>query len=388
LPEGWKRQEAGGILRFEYGKGLPARSRRNGNVGVYASAGRVGSHDEALVAADVIVIGRKGAAGNVYVASGPAWVIDTAYYVEAPECFDIQFLAYQLEAANLAQFDQSTAIPSLSRDDLNSMSLVVPPRDEQERIVRAIQRQLASISVAEQQLAQTLRLRDDYRAACLEGTSGSSLDGGHFAPLEEVAVIQTGIAKGRPGDGDLVELPYIRTANVQAGWLELDEIKTLRVTAAQRDRYRLQAGDVLVLEGGDADKVGRGWIWEGQIEECLHQNHVFAVRPQTEQLLPRYLAYYINAPAARKYFLSVAKQTTNLASINKTNLKGLHVPVPPIAEQAAAIRYLDRQMQAASELGARLRVQQIAAGRLRRAVLRHGITGAWSERRRNLENAV
>ncbi len=71
----------------------------------------------------------------------------------------------------------------------------------------------------------------------------------------------------------------------------------LHVTREQGAKHCLREDDVLVLEGGDADKVGRGWIWSGEITNCLHQNHVFAVRPDQQlPLLPRFLAYYVNAP--------------------------------------------------------------------------------------------
>ena len=170
-------------------------------------------------------------------------------------------------------------------------------------------------------------------------------------------------------------MPYIRTANVQALRLDLGEIKTLQVTPQQREKHTLQPDDVLVLEGGDADKVGRGWIWQGEVENCLHQNHVFAVRPDARLLVPRYLAYYVNAPQARAYFLSVAKQTTNLASINKSNLRNLPVPVPTLQEQRSQVAALDQQLSATADMEACLRAQLEDAGLLRRSVLRAGVDG-------------
>ena len=53
----------------------------------------------------------------------------------------------------------------------------------------------------------------------------------------------------------------------------------------------LQPGDVLMTEGGDLDKLGRGFLWSGQIEGCLHQNHIFALRCIRYKLIPRFLTY-------------------------------------------------------------------------------------------------
>jgi type I restriction enzyme S subunit len=199
-------------------------------------------------------------------------------------------------------------------------------------------------------------------------------------PLSEVAAIQSGLAKGRPGASTALELPYIRTANVQAGRLDLSEVKTLRVTAEQSEKHRLRHEDVLVLEGGDADKVGRGWLWESQVPDCLHQNHVFAVRTDRTQLLPRYLALFINSPRARAYFLACAKQTTNLASINKRQLAALPVPLVPLAQQHAVVDWVEQEI-ARIDAGAVALERAVALTEpFRIAVVRELLDVSWPER--------
>lgn len=76
-------------------------------------------------------------------------------------------------------------------------------------------------------------------------------------------------------------------------------------------------GDVLMTEGGDLDKLGRGTVWRGEIEECLHQNHVFAVRPVKERLDSRYLSLLTRSSLARRYFEGTGVKTTNLASTSQ-----------------------------------------------------------------------
>ncbi len=152
-------------------------------------------------------------------------------------------------------------------------------------------------------------------------------------PLSDLAEVRTGIAKGKPFDSDCVEVPYLRVANVQDGRLDLREVKSLRVAVAVVDRYRLRSGDVLLTEGGDIDKLGRGCVWHGQVEPCLHQNHVFAVRPKVHLLDATYLAAVAGSDYGRQYFLGCAKRTTNLASINSSQLKAFPVPFRPLPEQ-------------------------------------------------------
>ncbi len=151
--------------------------------------------------------------------------------------------------------------------------------------------------------------------------------------LGSVADIQTGIAKGARKALRPVELPYLRVANVHAGTLQLDEIKTITVDATEVARYSLRDGDVLMTEGGDFDKLGRGTVWRGEIAPCLHQNHVFAVRPHLDRLAPEYLSLVSESGHGRKYFQLSSKQSTNLASINSTQLRAFPIALPPRSVQ-------------------------------------------------------
>jgi type I restriction enzyme S subunit len=155
----------------------------------------------------------------------------------------------------------------------------------------------------------------------------------HCIFLSDVATIQTGLAKGKKNIKNPIKLPYLRVANVQDGFLDLGKIRKIQVEKNMVERYLLRNGDILFTEGGDFDKLGRGTIWRDEIPECLHQNHVFAVRCDTNKLLPYLLASIASSPYGRRYFLLSSKQSTNLASINAKQLKRFPLPLPSIIEQ-------------------------------------------------------
>ena len=169
-------------------------------------------------------------------------------------------------------------------------------------------------------------------------------------PLANIATIQTGIAKGAKKIKDPVEIPYLRVANVQDGFLDLTEVKTIEVDRTQIERYLLRNGDVLLTEGGDFDKLGRGSVWRGEVSKCVHQNHVFVVRPNPKVLLPEYLSILTGSSYGKSYFLRCSKQSTNLASINSTQLKAFPVLLPPISEQSAIVETFSHWDQAISKL--------------------------------------
>ena len=161
--------------------------------------------------------------------------------------------------------------------------------------------------------------------------------------LGSMANIVSGVTLGaKAGPTATIEAPYLRVANVQDGYLELAEIKTVRISPKTLEQLRLEPGDVLMNEGGDFDKLGRGAVWAGEIANCVHQNHVFRVRCNPNKLMPNYLAFYSESAFGKKYFVMSSKQSTNLASINSTQLKAYPIAMPKLREQHAIIQIILR----------------------------------------------
>jgi type I restriction enzyme S subunit len=202
-------------------------------------------------------------------------------------------------------------------------------------------------------------------------------------PLREVATIQTGFAIGGTQSVHAIERPYVRVANVQDGYLDLSEMKTAMLPPTKLSRFELQVDDLLLTEGGDFDKLGRGALWPGTIPGCLHQNHVFAVRADRSRLLPGFLAALTASSYGRKYFLSCSKQSTNLASINSTQLKAFPVLLPPLSVQAGIVAILDEWDSAISGADSllaanRRRLSWVQSQVLTGSVRLSGFDRAWS----------
>ncbi|MBF0155387.1 MAG: restriction endonuclease subunit S [Magnetococcales bacterium] len=169
-------------------------------------------------------------------------------------------------------------------------------------------------------------------------------------PLEKLATFQTGISKSSNRTGRMVSIPYLRVANVQDGYIDLREIKEIDVPESMTERYLLSPLDVLMTEGGDFDKLGRGSVWQGEISPCAHQNHVFVVRPDRAKLLPYFLSYQTGSAYGKNYFVRCSKQSTNLASINLSQLKGFPVLLPPVPEQQSIVAILSTWDEAIEKL--------------------------------------
>ena len=167
--------------------------------------------------------------------------------------------------------------------------------------------------------------------------------------LESMADIVSGITKGRKtAEADLQEVPYMAVSNVKDGYIDWTTVKTILATRQEIEQYRLMPDDILTTEGGDPDKVGRGAIIKVPLKNSIHQNHIFRVRLDEQEVLPSFFAEYLRHQKAKRYFLGCAKQTTGIASINMRQLRALPTLVPPLSLQnqfAAFVERVDQQRQ-------------------------------------------
>lgn len=282
-------------------------------------------------------------------------IITSAYLALRPTSTSSAYLAYLLRAYDLSKVFYSMGgglRQSMKFADLRRMSIALPPLDEQTAITAFLDRETAKIDALIAEQEKLIALLAEKRQATISHavTRGLNPD----APMKDsgvrwlgempahwrvtrlkfIAVVQTGIAKGKDTSGkETIAVPYLRVANVQDGYLALEDIATIDIEVEQLERYRLAHGDVLMNEGGDYDKLGRGAIWRGEIPNCIHQNHVFAVRPHG--VSSEWLNHVTSSQYAQFYFMGRSKQSTNLASISSANIMELPVVLPPEAEQEA-----------------------------------------------------
>jgi len=241
----------------------------------------------------------------------------------------------------------------LPKSSIGGIVLPVPPPPQQCAIVDYLDRETARLDSLVAQKQHIIRLLAEKRRALLTRAVIRGLDANvpvrdsgipwvgkipaHWKAtrLKFVADVRTGLALGkrtsRFSPTEYSEYPYLSVANVQDGHLDLSNVKAVHLPKREAESFALRSGDVLMNEGGDDDKLGRGCIWRGEIATCLHQNHVFAVRPRGVR--SEWLNLWTSSEQAKSYFRFHAKRATNLASISASNVRELPLPVPPVHEQ-------------------------------------------------------
>jgi type I restriction enzyme S subunit len=230
----------------------------------------------------------------------------------------------------------------LSEDRFKALKIALPSPCEQCRIVARIEELAAKITTTRAIRTQTAEEIDAVTAsAANEVFSDARMQGAPVTTLDHVADIRAGVTLGRKLAGKTIRLPYLRVANVQDGRLDLRVIKEVEVYPDEREKWLLCRGDLLLTEGGDWDKLGRGTVWQDELSPCIHQNHIFRVRLDQTKFDPWYVSALVSSPRGKEYFQAASKQTTNLASINQRQLKSFPLFEIPLSKQREIVTGLD-----------------------------------------------
>jgi type I restriction enzyme S subunit len=249
--------------------------------------------------------------------------------------------------------------PTINWSALARQEFPLPPIDEQRRIADLLWAADDVIQGWESTKRSATQLLETTLATTFVSNSPLNDEKNwQIAPLSDVAFLQTGIAKGKQYNNEIetVELPYLSVLNVQDGFIDLSGVKQIILPKKDVERYRLKPGDIVIAEGGDSDKVGRGAIWRGEINPCLHQNHVFVIRTNKEKILSEFLSFQMRSKYGKAYFLKSAKKTSNLASINSTQVKQFPVLLCSLDAQNKIILRLTQLEQALTHIEKHLSV--------------------------------
>jgi type I restriction enzyme S subunit len=359
-------------------------------------------------------------------------VVDVVIVRSSSGEFDHRWLMYFVNAhqfrSAVSALQSGSTRKRISRKNLASIRLPVPPLPEQRRIVAEIEKQFTRL---ESGISALLRIQSNlkkYRESLIrsayegrliavdrdqsslsETISGNdlanhleearrqkwkgrglykqALEPSHkilkstpeswvWLTLDAVAEIKGGITKdqNKKHTHPTRRIPYLRVANVQRGYFDLADVKEIDAGDEAINQLRLTRGDILFNEGGDRDKLGRGWVWNEEIPECIHQNHVFRARLYSDLINPKFISWYANS-FGQSYFFDEGTHTTNLASISITKLKALPVPVPPAHEQALIVAELEYRLSSAESLESIVSLNLKRASNLRESILKKAYTG-------------
>lgn len=318
---------------------------------------------------DIVIHGMDGFAGAIGISdsdgkSSPVLVVCTTKENSRYLVYYLRILAMQDVFLALATGIRERSC-DLRWNKIADLLFPIPGFNEQCRIANYLDTKCAKIDAIIARQQQVIAKLKAYKLSVITETVTKGLnpdvpmkDSGiawigtvpsawRIGQLKYFATVRSGITLGKkyPKDAELIEAPYLRVANVQGEFVDLTDVARIQVLPVEAEKYQLHRGELLMTEGGDRDKLGRGCVWNGEIEPCLHQNHVYAVTTDPQHLSVHFLDYMTTSAVARNYFDYTAKKTTNLASTNATTILQFRFPLPPVEEQLAIVQHLNHICQ-------------------------------------------
>ncbi len=287
------------------------------------------------------------------------------------------------------KFATGTAQLTVPLSGLRRISIPLPPRPEQDRIVAAVEEQFSRLDAGVAALESVRRNLRRMRAAVLHAAVTGQLTSSHAtanrASLDlpnwrhivvgDIAEVSGGITKNPKRRPNNNPVPFLRVANVQRDCLTLDDVHNIEVFDGELERMRLRPGDLLVVEGnGSPDQIGRSALWHGEIDPCVHQNHLIRVRPG-DSVLPEYLNLYWNAPTSMVTIQAAASSTSGLHTLSTGKVRSIPVALPPVETQMWIVDEVKRQLSFVDLLEAELHATAIRSQSLRSSILAAAFSG-------------
>lgn len=272
----------------------------------------------------------------------------------------------------LSERQTGTSYPAVRDRDVRAMALTIPSLPEQQRIVEVIEERFSRLDAGVESLQRAKRNLTRFRRAAV--LSAFDLEW-PTEPLGEIAEVSGGIQKQPKRRPSRNPYPYLRVANVLRGELDLTDIAYMELFKGELERYHLEPGDLLIVEGnGSASQIGRSASWDGAVEDCVHQNHIIRARPSPD-IDPRFLNLYWNSPTAIRCITQVAASTSGLYTLSTSKVKAVPVPVPPLDLQQSVVAEVERQFSIIDAMAKTIDDGLRRASTLRQSILSQAFSG-------------
>jgi len=291
---------------------------------------------------------------------------------------DSSFLFFQLfnihmKGGTLLLQDQTTGIRNLRFTEYLQLPIALSSLPEQKRIAAKVQELMAEVertrTDCEAQLEAAKALSSAYLRQVFESEEVKRWERGR---LGELFYVQQGVAMSPKRREGISPHPFLRTLNVLWGHVDLSMLDQMDFTDEEVAKLSLKPGDLLVCEGGE---VGRTAIWRGELEGCLYQNHIHRLRWLSDNVVPDFYVYWMQAAFQVFESYSGQESKTTIPNLSGSRLKSFTVPLPPVEEQGRIASDLKAKMAQAEKLKESIENQLEAINALPQAILRKAFSG-------------
>ena len=284
--------------------------------------------------------------GIAYAIEGKTWVNNHAHVLRPRDNAQLRYLVRVLENYDVTPWITGSTRAKLTKAGASKIQVPLPPLAEQKRIAGILDTADALRVKRREALAQLDTLTQSIFLDMF-GDPVTNPMGWEVTTVSRIGSVQGGLQVTSKRRSLPIERPYLRVANVFRGFLELDEIKTIRLTESELLRTSLDYEDILIVEGhGNKAEIGRCARWDGSIDQCVHQNHLIRLRCDRSKASPIYVENFINSPGGRRGLIGTSRTTSGLNTISVSKVRGSEIQLPSLHLQhrfAAIVESIERQ---------------------------------------------
>jgi type I restriction enzyme S subunit len=312
---------------------------------------------------------RSGMVGKAY----KGYVGSTLAKISVPGVTN-EFLYYFLQGKYriLNSKVKGTGTPHVNPEILGNFDFPIIPMEEQLRIIAKIEELFSELDKGVEALQKMKMQLKLYRQAVLKDAFDRYKS---FSNITNYFDVSGGLTLNSRRNVLPIKMPYLRVANVYYNFIDLTDIKEIGVKENEIDRTLLKEQDLLIVEGnGSKEQIGRVSIWNGQIKQCLHQNHIIKARPNGS-MLSKFALYYLMSKDGRNQILEVASSTSGLYTLSIGKVKNLQVPTCSLEEQREIISIIENRISVCEHIEKSIDVAEIQAESLRQSILQMAFEG-------------
>jgi type I restriction enzyme S subunit len=381
----------GDVCSFEYGKALKAANRKiGGNFPVLGSNGCVGYHDAYLVNGPGVVIGRKGAAGEISFVGKNFWPIDTTYFLKLNKDLSLLYFYFLLKSLRLNQFEKSTAIPGLNRNDAYEQIIPLPPLPEQRRIVAKIEELFSSLDKGIESLKTAQQQLKVYRQAVLkwafEGkltnkniVEGELPGGWEYLKLRNITTEKDGLRRGPfgsaikkeffvPSGYKIYEQGNAINDDPYRGNYFIDEKKYLELV-----NFKAIPGDLIVSCSGVT--LGRISEIPNDAKPGIINQALLRIRLKHNLISNKYFILYFRGASFQKKIFDQSQGTAMPNLVGIKDFKEIELLIPPLPEQHAIVAEIESRLSVCDKIEESIEHSLKQSEALRQSILKKAFEG-------------
>ena len=357
IPVHWVARRLKHVSLLFYGDTLISGERKIGNISVYGSNGRVGTHTTANTNAPCIVVGRKGSFGKINYSTMPAFAIDTTYFIDDRATKEnIRWLFYALLSINLDAISKDSAVPGLQRNDAYHRIIPTPPLAEQDSIARFLDWATAKIDGAIAAKEKVIALLSEQKKAIVHHAITRGLDSSaalkpsgvpwlgdipkHWDVLPLKYCVNKFYSGGTPDSGNA---DYYCDFGEGTPWLMISDMTGQRhvyrtqkaITSKGKNSKKLDVLPAGVILISMYASIGTAALLK--IDAAVNQA-ILGMRFDDKKLQTDYGLYCLECmQPCIAYFSDSSTQ----ANLNSKKVRDFPIIIPPISEQKYIVKHLN-----------------------------------------------